>query len=93
MVLDSSSLNKISLLFEGFLAMIVMSYVLDFIIIIRIVPMFVLKDFVRDCFIAQMCAKMCLRAGICAYLRDEAILNKVLGYEHWRYPKEHAHQF
>ena len=32
MVLDSSSLNKISLLFEGFLAMIVMSYVLDFII-------------------------------------------------------------
>ena len=55
--------------------------------------MFVLKDFVRDCFIAQICAKMCLRAGICAYLRDEAILNKVLGYEHWRYPKEHAHQF
>ena len=32
----------------------------------RIVPMFVLKDFVRDCFIAQICAKMCLRAGICA---------------------------
>ena len=38
MVLDSSSLNKISLLFEGFLAMIVMSYVLDFIIIIIILP-------------------------------------------------------
>ena len=44
MVLDSSSLNKIGLLFEGFLAMIVMSYnaydmyildnILDFIITI-----------------------------------------------------------
>ena len=36
----------------------------------RLVPMFLLKDFVRDCFIAQICAKMCVRAGIRAYLRD-----------------------
>ena len=34
--------------------------------------MFVLKDFVRDCFVAQIRAKMCVRAGIRAYLRDEA---------------------
>ena len=40
-----------------------------------IVPMFVLKDFVQDCFVAQICAKMCVRAVICAYLRDEAIRN------------------
>ena len=26
--------------------------------------MFVLEGFVRDCFIAQICAKMCVRAGI-----------------------------
>ena len=35
-----------------------------------IVPMFVLKDFVRDCFVAQIYAKMCVRAEIRAYLRD-----------------------
>ena len=58
-----------------------------------IVPMFVLKDFVQDCFVAQICAKMCVRAVIRAYLRDEAIRNKILGYEHWNYPKEHAYQF
>ena len=58
-----------------------------------IVPMFVLKDFVQDCFVAQICAKMCVRAVIRAYLRDEAIRNKILKYEHWNYPKEHAHQF
>ena len=58
-----------------------------------IVLMFVLKDFVRDCFVAQICAKMCVRAVIRAYLRDEAIRNKILGYEHWNYPKEHAYQF
>ena len=57
-----------------------------------IVPMFVLKDFVQDCFVAQICAKMCVRAVIRAYLRDEAIRNKILGYEHWNYPKEHAYQ-
>ena len=51
---------------------------------------FVLKDFVRDCFIAQICTKMCVRAVIHAYLRDEAIQNIILGYEHWNYPKEHA---
>ena len=48
--------------------------------------MFVLKDFVQDCFVAQICAKMCARAVIRAYLRDEAIRNKILGYEHWNYP-------
>ena len=58
-----------------------------------IVPMFVLKDFVQDCFVAQICAKMCVRAVIRAYLRDEAIRKKNLGYEHWNYPKEHAYQF
>ena len=58
-----------------------------------IVLMFVLKDFVQDCFVAQIRAKMCVRAGIRAYLRDEAIRNKILGYEHWNYPKEHAYQF
>ena len=47
-----------------------------------IVPMFVLNDFVQDCFVAQICAKMCVRAVIRAYLRDEAIRNKILGYEH-----------
>ena len=50
-----------------------------------IVPMFVLKDFVQDCFVAQICAKMCVRAVLRAYLRDEAIQNKILGYEHWNY--------
>ena len=53
--------------------------------------MSVLKDFVRDCFVAQIRAKMCVRAGIRAYLRDEATPNKILGYEHWNYLKEHAY--
>ena len=53
----------------------------------RIVPMFLPKDFVRDRFIAQICAKMCVHAGIRAYLRDEAIRNKILGYDHCYYPK------
>ena len=35
---------------------------------VGIVPMFVLKDFVQDCFVAQICAKMCVRAVIRAYL-------------------------
>ena len=60
---------------------------------VGIVLMFVLRDFVQDCFVAQICAKMCVRAVIRAYLRDEAIRNKILGYEHWNYPKEHAYQF
>ena len=58
-----------------------------------IIPMFVLKYFVQDCFVAQICAKMCVRAVIRAYLRDEAIRNKIRGYEHWNYPKEHVYQF
>ena len=37
---------------------------------LEIVPMLVAKDFVRDCFVAQIQAKMCVRAGIRAYLRD-----------------------
>ena len=49
--------------------------------------MFVIKDFVRDCFVAQICAKMSVRAGIRAYLRDEAIQNKILGLKHCNYPK------
>ena len=44
--------------------------------------MFVAKDFVRDCFVAQLRAKMCMRAGIRAYLREEATPSKILGYEH-----------
>ena len=36
---------------------------------------------------------MCVRAVIRAYLRDEAIRNKIRKYEHWNYPKEHANQF
>ena len=55
--------------------------------------MFVAKDFVRDCFVAQLRAKMCMRAGIRAYLREEATPSKILGYEHWNYPKGHAYQF
>ena len=61
-----------------------------------IVPMFVQKDFVQDCFVAQICAKICVRAVIRAYLRDEAIRNKILKYikyERWNYPKKHAYQF
>ena len=46
--------------------------------------MFVLKDFVRHRFVAQIRAKMCVRAEIliCAYLRDEVTPRKILGYEH-----------
>ena len=58
-----------------------------------IFPMFVAKDFVRDWFVAQIRAKICMRAGIRAYLREETALSKNLGYEHWNYPKEHAYQF
>ena len=54
--------------------------------------MFVLKNFVQDCFIAQMRAKMCVRAGIRAHLREEATLSKILRYEHWNYLNEHAYQ-
>ena len=58
-----------------------------------IVSMFVAKDFVRDCYVAQIRAKMCVSAGIRAYLRDEATPSKIVYYEHWNYLKEHAYQF
>ena len=58
-----------------------------------IVTMFVAKDFVRDCYVAQIRAKMCVSAGIRAYLRDEATPSKIVYYEHWNYLKEHAYQF
>ena len=47
-----------------------------------IVPMFVLKDFVPDCFVAKICANYGAHAHFGAYLRDEAIPNKILLYEH-----------
>ena len=43
-----------------------------------IVPMFVPKDFVSDCFVAQICANYGTHAHFGANLRDEAILNKIL---------------
>ena len=43
-----------------------------------IVPMFVPKDFVSDCFVAQICANYGAHAHFGANLRDEAILNKIL---------------
>ena len=49
-----------------------------------IVLMFVAKDFVQYCFVAQIRAKMCMRAGIRVYLRKEATLSKIL---------EHIYQF
>ena len=55
--------------------------------------MFVAKDFARRRFLAQICANSGAHAPFGAYLRDEAISNKILGYEHWNYPKEHAYQF
>ena len=58
-----------------------------------IVPMFLLKDFVPNCFVAQICANYGAHAHFGAYLRDEPIPNKILLYEHWNYPKEHAYQF
>ena len=42
---------------------------------------------------AQICTNSGARALFGAYLRDEAISNKILGYEHGNYPKEHAYQF
>ena len=43
-----------------------------------IIHMFVFKDFVPDCFIAQICANSGAHAHFGAYLRDEAITNKIL---------------
>ena len=44
----------------------------------RIVPMFVPKGFVPDCSVAQICANSGAHAHFGAYLRDEAIPNKIL---------------
>ena len=52
--------------------------------------MFIAKDFIRDCFVAQERAKMCIRAEIRAYLREEAKPSKILDYQHWTYSKEHV---
>ena len=43
---------------------------LFFNLLFRIVILLVPKDFVQDCFVAQIYAKMCVGAGICAYLGD-----------------------
>ena len=48
--------------------------------------MFVLKYFVRDCFVAQIRAKMCVRAGIRAYLRDEALKQRHAKQNPWLRP-------
>ena len=66
-----------------------------FLVFIGIVLMFVLKDFVRYRFVAKIRSKMCVRAGIPAYLCDEATPSKILGYEyeHGKYLKEHTYQF
>ena len=54
--------------------------------------MFVAKDFARRHFLAQRCVNSGVHAHFGAYLRDEAISNKILSYEHWNHPKEHAYQ-
>ena len=55
--------------------------------------MFLAKDFARRRFLAQICVNFGAHAYFGAYLRDEAISNRILGYEHWNYSKEHAYQF
>ena len=45
---------------------------------VEIVPMFVTKDFAQRRFIAQICANYGAYAHFGAYLRDEAIPNKIL---------------
>ena len=51
---------------------------------IGIVSMFAPKEFVPDCFVAQICANSGAYAHFGAYLRDEpiGIRNKLLGCEH-----------
>ena len=44
--------------------------------------MFIGKDFARRRFLAQRCANSGAHAHLGAYLRDEAISNKILSYEH-----------
>ena len=63
-----------------------------------IVLMFVAKDFVRDCFVAQIYAPKCAcarrnsrisaRGSASDAEQNPSILG--LGYEHWNYPKEHV---
>ena len=53
--------------------------------------MFVAKDFARRRFLAMICANSCAHAHFGPYLRDEAVKavsHRILGYEHWNYPKE-----
>ena len=47
-----------------------------------IVPMFAVKDFARRRFLAQICANSGAHAHFGAYLRDEAISNKILDYDY-----------
>ena len=49
---------------------------------LEIVPMFVAKDFTQRHLVAQICANSGANAHFGAYLRDEAIPNKILSYEH-----------
>ena len=49
---------------------------------LEIVPMFVVNDFARRRFVAQICANPGAHTHFGAYLRDVAIPNKILGYEH-----------
>ena len=55
--------------------------------------MFVAKVFAQRRFLAQICANSGAHANFGAYLRDEAISNKIPGYKQWNNPKEHAYQF
>ena len=59
--------------------------------------MFVAKDFVRDCFVAQLRAKMCMRAGIravCAIRKlSDATPSKILGYNIGTIPKNMSTKF
>ena len=59
---------------------------------LEIVPMFVAKYFTQRHLVAQICANSGANAHFGAYLRDKAIPNKILNYEHWNYLKEHAYQ-
>ena len=47
-------------------------------ILFGIVTMFIPKDFVPDCFAAQICANSGAHAHFGTYLLDEAIPNKIL---------------
>ena len=49
--------------------------------------MFVLKDFVQDCFVAQICAKMCVRAVIAHICATKQSETKSLGTNIGTIPK------